>query len=111
MNGGLILWKWRASVGDHIRMCFLNTWSRLYVVARATLEDWTAFAVALKRHAVENEVRRVKETGFGPRYEIDGELETPSEKRPRIRTVWQLDIGQNAPRLLTAYPLEGFHDS
>ena len=58
-----------------------------------------------------NEVVRMKETGFGPRYEIEGALETPDGRRPRVRTVWQVDQGQIAPRLITAYPLETIHDS
>ena len=41
-----------------------------------------------------------------PRYEIDGELNAPDGRQPRIRTVWQIDEGQIAPRLITAYPLE-----
>jgi Domain of unknown function (DUF6883) len=48
----------------------------------------------------------VKETGFGPRYEVEGELTAPDGRRPRVSTVWPLDKGQNAPRLITAYPLE-----
>ena len=43
---------------------------------------------------------------FGPRYEVEGELTTPDGRRSRVRTVWQLDDGQIAPRLITAYPLE-----
>lgn len=46
------------------------------------------------------------ETGFGPRYQVDGKLPTPDGRGPRIRTVWQRDKGQLAPRLITAYPLE-----
>ncbi len=49
-------------------------------------------------------------TGFGPRYEVDGELNAPDGRRPRLRTVWQLDRGQIAPRLITAYPVEGADD-
>lgn len=70
------------------------------------LDDWEELAIALNDHAAQNEVVRVKETGFGPRYEIDGELTAPDGQRPRIRTVRQLDQGQEAPRLITAYPLE-----
>ena len=29
---------------------------------------------------------------------------------PRVRTVWQLDAGEVAPRLITTYPLEASHD-
>ena len=44
--------------------------------------------------------------GFGPRYEVEGILITPDGRRPRLRSVWQVDEGQLAPRLITAYPLE-----
>jgi len=48
----------------------------------------------------------VRQTRWGPRYEIDGELKAPDGRQPRIRTVWQVDEGGIAPRLITAYPLE-----
>ena len=63
-------------------------------------------AVALRGHGEQNEVTKVRETGFGLRYEVEGELAAPDGRRPRVRTVWQVDEGQIAPRLLTAYPLE-----
>ena len=69
-------------------------------------EAWEALAIALREHGQQNEVTRVKETGFGPRYEVEGELIAPDGRRPRVRTVWQIDEGQKAPRLITAYPLE-----
>jgi hypothetical protein len=71
-----------------------------------TLDAWQALAVALRQHAADNEVAKAKETGFGPRYEIEGELAAPDGRRPRVCTVWQIDIGETAPRLITAYPLE-----
>lgn len=69
------------------------------------LESWEVLAAALREHGLRHEVSRVKETGFGPRYDVDGELRAPDGRQPRIRTVWQLDRGQVAPRLITAYPL------
>jgi hypothetical protein len=57
---------------------------------------WEVLAQALLEH--------------GQRHEVDGELETPGGGRPRARTVWQLDQGQVAPRLITAYPLEVTND-
>ena len=36
---------------------------------------------------------------------IKGDLPAPDGRAPRIRTVWQLDTGEIAPRLITAYPL------
>ena len=70
------------------------------------LDNWIILADALREHGQTHEVGATKQTPFGPRFEVDGELNTPSDKRPRIRTVWQLDHGQVAPRLITAHPLE-----
>jgi hypothetical protein len=69
-------------------------------------EAWEELALALREHGRQNEVSRVRETGFGPRYEVEGELATPHGGRPRVCIVWQMDQGQTAPRLITAYPLE-----
>ena len=70
------------------------------------LDDWEQLADALREHGQTHPVTKSKATPFGPRYEIDGELGTPDGRAPRIRTVWQFDIGQIAPRLITAHPLE-----
>lgn len=70
------------------------------------VEEWEVLAIALREHGRQNEVSKARETGFGPRYEVDGELAALDGRRPRIRTVWQMDAGQLAPRLITAYPLE-----
>ena len=71
-----------------------------------TVGSWRMFAEALRAHGQRGEVVKTTETGFGPRHEIDGELEAPDGRRPRVRTVWQIDAGEVAPRLITAYPLE-----
>jgi len=70
------------------------------------MDEWEVFAEALREHAQRHEIRIVRQTRWGPRYEIDGELKAPDGQQPRIRTVWQVDEGQIAPRLITAYPLE-----
>ena len=69
-------------------------------------EKWEDLAAALRKHGRQNEVTKVRETGFDPRYEVEGELTTPDGRRSRVRTVWQVDAGEIAPRLITAYPLE-----
>jgi hypothetical protein len=51
-------------------------------------------------------VTKIRETGFGPRYEVEGKLNCPNGRHPRVRSVRQLDQGAVAPRLLTVYPLE-----
>jgi hypothetical protein len=40
----------------------------------------------------------LKATPFGPRYEVEGDLETPDGRRSRIRTDWQHEEGQVAPQ-------------
>ena len=67
---------------------------------------WELLADALREHGRGQEVALVRETGFGPRFVVEGELNTPSGRRPRVRTVWQMDAGTVAPRLISAYPLE-----
>ncbi len=70
------------------------------------MDDWETLARALYEHAQHHEVTVQRDAGFGPRYEVDGPLNTPDGRRPRVRTVWQLDQGEVAPRLITAYPRE-----
>ena len=67
---------------------------------------WEQLAQALREHGLKHDVTKTRETGFGPRYEVEGKLSCPNGRQPRVRSVWQLDQGAVAPRLLTAYPLE-----
>ncbi len=69
-------------------------------------KDWERLAAALREHGQTQDVTWTHETGFGPRFTVEGDLATPSGRRPRLRSVWQLDRGEVAPRLITAYPLE-----
>jgi hypothetical protein len=71
-----------------------------------TVEAWEAFAERLRDQGSNHPVGRVAETSFGPRYNVDGKIVTPDGRNPTIRTVWQMDHGELAPRLITAYPLE-----
>jgi hypothetical protein len=68
------------------------------------LENWEEFADALKEHGQSNEVFSRTETAFGSRYVVEGELRGADGRFPRIRTVWQMDEGSVAPRLISAYP-------
>jgi hypothetical protein len=70
------------------------------------VEKWEQLAKALHEHAQGNSVTKKRETRFGTRFEVEGRLNCPNGRRPRVRSVWQLDEGAVAPRLLTAYPLE-----
>jgi hypothetical protein len=73
-------------------------------------EEWWTFAEALRKHGRDHDVTKVRETGFGPRYEVEGGISAPDGRHPRVCTVWQLDRGAVAPRLITAYPTRESHD-
>lgn len=75
-------------------------------------EDWQALRQALREHALSHPVESVKETPFGRKYIVNGPLATPGGRKPRIRTVWFIEQGEQTPRLVTAYPIGGDqHDS
>ncbi len=80
--------------------------ARIFAKYGFQAEKWEDLAKALRHHGQTHDVKRVRETGFGPRYAVEGELNTPSGRLPRVRSVWQQDQGEVAPRLITAYPLD-----
>ncbi len=68
------------------------------------IESWNILAEALRKHGTSHFVVTAVESGFGTRYTIEGELETPDGRKPRVRTVWMVEKGSETPRLITAYP-------
>ena len=68
------------------------------------IDRWEELADALNRQAASHEVFRVVETPYGPRYHVDGTIETPDGRNPWVRTVWQIDLGSDYPRFITAHP-------
>jgi hypothetical protein len=71
-----------------------------------SLNDPDRLVQALRQQGQVHLVTSKRITPFGPRFTVDGELNTPVGLRPQIRTVWQWDHGMVAPRLITAYPLD-----
>jgi hypothetical protein len=68
-------------------------------------EAWEGMAKALKQHARTHPVSTVVDSPYGTRYSVDGELETPSGRRPRVRTVWIREADSDELRLITAHPI------
>lgn len=69
-------------------------------------EQWETLAAALRRVALNSPVSQNMETAHGKKYIVDGAIETPAGKSPVVRTVWIIERGREAPRLVTAYPRE-----
>ena len=78
--------------------------ARFFVGAGFRIDGWERLAQALLDHGRTHEVVRSRETGFGKRYEVEGVLDCPDGRRRIVRTVWQIDEDDIAPRLITAYP-------
>ncbi len=79
---------------------------RFFTAFGFRVDSWQILADTLREHGRTREIVRAYETGFGPRFIVEGELNAPDGRRPRVRSVWQFDEGTIAPRLITAYPLE-----
>jgi len=80
--------------------------TRFFTLFGFRAEAWEILADALRERGRVDEIVVIRETGVGSRYVVEGALNTPVGRRPRIRCVWQFDEGTIAPRLITAYPLE-----
>lgn len=72
-------------------------------------EQWQNFVAALCDHGTNNEIVEVAVSDYGTRYSVDGIIKTPDGRNPHVRTVWIIDTADNAPRLVTAYPLRREH--
>lgn len=69
-------------------------------------DAWQTLAGSLRKLAATGDVTEAVESAHGQKYILEARIETPSGKRPIVRTVWIVDRGLDAPRLVTAYPCE-----
>jgi hypothetical protein len=78
--------------------------ARLLVSLGYDPSDWGQLADDLRNmHLTEDYVVK-RLTPWGKRFEIVAPLTGPSGDTVLFRSVWQVDIGQTAPRLITMYP-------
>jgi hypothetical protein len=70
------------------------------------IEQWQIFLYALRVHGASHEIVDTIETEYGTKYIVDGSLKTPDGRNPYVRTVWQIDKGNDYPRFITAYPAD-----
>jgi hypothetical protein len=69
-------------------------------------KEWKILAEALRTLAGETEVTQSMKSPHGQKYVIIGRIASPAGKAPLVRTIWIIDSGANAARLVTAYPHE-----
>ena len=69
------------------------------------VDRWEALALALKQHALENEVAVEEKTIFGTRYIVEGLLKAPDGRWLNIRAASYISADGDVPRFVTAHPL------
>lgn len=69
------------------------------------IERWQELAEALRAVGTSNPVVAVVESAHGVRYTVDGQMQSPDGRTPRVRTVWIAEPGGPGPRLITAHPM------
>jgi hypothetical protein len=67
--------------------------------------EWKRLADALLAVGTSNDVVSSMESAHGVRYTVDGRMQCPDGRTPRVRTVWIIDRERSEPRLITAHPL------
>ena len=67
-------------------------------------DEWEIFARALKTLAAAGDAVNVTESPHGKKYVIVGRIESPGGPTPLVQTIWIVDKGLDAARLVTAYP-------
>lgn len=55
--------------------------------------------------ACSEEVKDVISLAYGTKYVIDGSLQALAGNFVQVRTVWIIDVGEDRPRFVTAYPI------
>ncbi len=68
------------------------------------VQRWELMAEALRRMARNTPVSSRVESVHGRKFILEGEIQAPGGKTPRIRSVWIIDRESEVPRLVTAYP-------
>lgn len=67
-------------------------------------EAWRRLEADIRSRHLTAEVERQGNTEYGTRYEIVAALLGSGERAILFRSVWQVDIGTEYPRLITMYP-------
>ena len=80
--------------------------ARFFMSLGFSREDPERLMRALREVAEHGDVAKSAESAHGEKYVVDGWLSahTQESRQRSVRTVWIIDRGENAPRLVTAYP-------
>jgi len=68
------------------------------------VDEWRQLELDIRTQLLVHDVALARETPWGVRYEIVAPLVGPAGKTVQFRSIWQIDRGTDAPRLITMYP-------
>ena len=80
--------------------------ARFFVSLGFRPEDWQLLAEAFRQLATDQVVTKSIQSVHGTKDIIEGSIASPSGRSAQVRTIWITDEGQDAPRLVTAYPCQ-----
>lgn len=80
--------------------------ARFFINRGFSSDRWQSFADALRAQGASYDVARVIDSPHGPKFIVEGIMETPDGLNPFVRTVWIINTGVDYPRLVTAYPID-----
>lgn len=66
--------------------------------------SWKVLAEDIRREHLVADVIEQHNCEWGNRYEIVAPLIGPSDDTVMFRSIWQIDLGTDCPRLITMYP-------
>lgn len=67
-------------------------------------DNWQQLESDIRHFHCDSEVDIMRQTMYGTRYEIRAPLQTPNGRMLLVRTIWQVDVGTDFPRMITMVP-------
>ena len=67
-------------------------------------DDLSPLVFAIQEMVQGNPVAKAVQSNWGMKYVVDGTLASPKGVTPSVRTIWIVEPGTTAPRLVSAYP-------
>ena len=86
---------------DHLRG---GSKAKLLLSMGYTAADWRKLESDLRAEHLWSEVIDRADSPCGKRFEIVAPITGPSGDTVLFRSIWQIDLGTNRPRLVTMYP-------
>lgn len=83
---------------------YTNSKAKFFNSFGFTMENPSRFVDSIKSHPVTARLDEEPLSMWGRRFVFICNIDTPSGKRVCIKSVWQVNVGQARPRLITAYP-------